>query len=74
MSCRTSVRSLVLFLNLLLIVPAYADQKPAARAGEPEIDPAVWLNRPGSPKAKLAKEKPQGETIAYEELIKRWKM
>ncbi len=41
MSCRTSVRSLVLFLNLLLIVPAYADQKPAARAGEPEIDPAA---------------------------------
>ncbi|MCZ6654751.1 MAG: M28 family peptidase [Planctomycetota bacterium] len=41
MSCRTSVRSLVLFLNLLLIVPAYADQEPAARAGEPEIDPAV---------------------------------
>ena len=40
----------------------------------PEIDPAVWLNRPGSPKAKLANEKPQGETIAYEELIKRWKM
>ena len=40
----------------------------------PEIDPAVWLARPGSPKAKLANEKPQGETIAYEELIKRWKM
>ena len=40
----------------------------------PEIDPNVWLSRPGSPKAKLANEKPQGETIAYEELIKRWKM
>ncbi len=38
----------------------------------PKIDPAVWLNKPGSPKAKLANEKPKGETIAYEELIKRW--
>jgi len=38
------------------------------------VDPSVWLNKPGSPKAKLANEKPQGETIAYEELIKRWKM
>jgi len=35
-------------------------------------DAAYWLNQPGSPKAKLANEKPQGETIAYDELIKRW--
>ncbi len=39
----------------------------------PEQDPSVWLNKPGSPKAKLANEKPQGETIDYDELIKRWK-
>ena len=38
----------------------------------PKIDPAVWLNKPGSPKAKLANEKPKGQTIAYEEMIKRW--
>ena len=31
-----------------------------------------WLSQPGSPKAKLANEKPQGQTIAYEDLIKRW--
>jgi glycerol transport system substrate-binding protein len=37
-----------------------------------EMDPSAWLNKPGSPKAKLANEKPQGETIAYEELVKRW--
>ena len=37
-----------------------------------ERDPSEWLNMPGSPKAKLANEKPQGETIAYSELIKRW--
>jgi len=38
----------------------------------PEVDPQEWLNKPGSPKAKLENEKPKGETIAYEELIKRW--
>lgn len=37
-----------------------------------EKDPSYWLDQPGSPKAKLANEKPQGETIAYDELVKRW--
>ncbi len=37
-----------------------------------ERDPSYWLNKPGSPKAKLANEKPKGETIDYNELIKRW--
>ena len=41
------------------------------RLNEPQ-DPSVWLNKPGSPKAKLANEKPKGETIAYDEMIKRW--
>ncbi len=41
MSCRKKVRSLGLFLILLLIVPAYADQEPAAQAGDPQIDPAA---------------------------------
>ncbi|PHR25946.1 MAG: ABC transporter substrate-binding protein [Desulfotalea sp.] len=36
------------------------------------IDPSIWLNRPGSPKAKLANEKPQGITIDYDELVKSW--
>jgi glycerol transport system substrate-binding protein len=31
-----------------------------------------WLGRPDGPKAKLDNEKPQGETVAYEEIIKRW--
>ncbi len=35
-------------------------------------DPSVWLNKPGSPKAKLANEKPKGETVNYDELVKRW--
>jgi len=33
---------------------------------------AEWLNMPGSPKAKLDNEKPRGETVDYDELVKRW--
>lgn len=33
---------------------------------------SYWLDQPGSPKAKLANEKPQGVTVAYEELLKSW--
>ncbi len=36
-----------------------------------EMDPQHWLDQPGSPKPKVD-EKPQGETIAYEDLIKNW--
>ena len=35
-----------------------------------EREASYWLDQPGSPKAKLENEKPQGETIAYDELIK----
>ena len=41
--------------------PRLNDEKPASE----------WLGKGGA-KAKLANEKPAGETIAYEELIKRW--
>ncbi|MEM6668959.1 MAG: ABC transporter substrate-binding protein [Pseudomonadota bacterium] len=37
-----------------------------------EKDPSEWLGRADGPKAKLDNEKPQGKTIAYDELIKRW--
>ncbi len=37
------------------------------------VAPELWLQKPGSPKAKLANEKPPGKTIKYDELIKRWK-
>ena len=40
------------------------------RLNEPK-DPSEWLGKGGA-KAKLDNEKPQGETISYEELIKRW--
>jgi len=36
-------------------------------------DPSYWLNQPGAPKAKLANEKPQGETIDYDALIQAWR-
>ncbi len=35
-------------------------------------DAQYWLDQPGSPVAKLENEKPQGETIAYDELLKSW--
>lgn len=41
------------------------------RLNEPK-EASYWLNKPGSPKAKLANEKPQGETIDYDELVKQW--
>jgi glycerol transport system substrate-binding protein len=37
-----------------------------------EKDPKEWLGKPDGPKAKLANEKPQGETVDYDELVKRW--
>jgi glycerol transport system substrate-binding protein len=40
---------------------------------EPQKDEAYWLNKPGSPKAKLANEKPKGETVDYDKLIQAWK-
>jgi len=39
----------------------------------PEKDEAYWLSQPGSPKAKLANEKPQGETVDYDGLLQAWK-
>jgi glycerol transport system substrate-binding protein len=38
-----------------------------------KVDEDEWLNKPGSPKAKLANEKPQGETVDYDKLIQAWK-
>ena len=35
-------------------------------------DPKLWLGKPDGPKARLANEKPRGQTIDYDELVKRW--
>jgi glycerol transport system substrate-binding protein len=37
-----------------------------------EKDPSEWLGKENGPAAKLENEKPQGETVAYDDLIKRW--
>jgi len=54
-----------------------ADEKAKTYGGcgprlNPESDPSKWLSSDHAPWAKLANEKPKGETIVYEELIKRW--
>ncbi len=36
-------------------------------------DESYWLSKPGAPKAKLANEKPQGETVDYDKLIEAWR-
>jgi glycerol transport system substrate-binding protein len=49
-----------------------AGMKNCAPKLNPEKDPKVWLDEPGAPKPKLANEKPPGQTVPYDELIKSW--
>jgi glycerol transport system substrate-binding protein len=54
-----------------------ADKKAKVYGGcgprlNPAKDPKEWLGKPNGPKAKLADEKPKGETVDYDELVKRW--
>jgi glycerol transport system substrate-binding protein len=37
-----------------------------------ESDAAYWLQQPGAPKPQLDNEKPAGETVPYDELIRTW--
>jgi glycerol transport system substrate-binding protein len=39
----------------------------------PERDAQYWIDQPGSPKPKLANEKPKGETVDYDKLIQAWR-
>jgi len=43
----------------------------------PKLNPATsaedWLKRSGSPKPKLANEKPKGETVPYDQLLEAWR-
>ena len=39
----------------------------------PEREESYWLNQPGAPKAKLANEKPPGQTVNYDDLIQAWR-
>ncbi|MBX2831184.1 MAG: ABC transporter substrate-binding protein [Rhodospirillales bacterium] len=38
-----------------------------------ERDAQYWFDQPGAPKALLANEKPQGETVKYDDLIAAWR-
>ncbi|TCT11726.1 carbohydrate ABC transporter substrate-binding protein (CUT1 family) [Tepidamorphus gemmatus] len=38
----------------------------------PVVDPSEWLGKPDGPAAKLENEKEPGQTVAYEDLIRRW--
>jgi glycerol transport system substrate-binding protein len=37
-----------------------------------EVDPAEWIGKPNGPAAKLDNEKEPGQTMPYEEIVKRW--
>ena len=50
---------------------ANVQPKCGPKLNEPR-NPEYWLSQPGSPKAKLDNEKPQGQTVSYDELIKSW--
>ncbi|WP_373506000.1 ABC transporter substrate-binding protein [Aestuariivirga sp.] len=41
------------------------------RLAEPK-DPSEWLGKADGPKAKLENEKEPGQTVAYEDIVKRW--
>ncbi len=50
-----------------------AGMKQCAPKLNPKKDPATWLSDKGAPWAKLANEKPKGETIPYDKLLQAWK-
>jgi glycerol transport system substrate-binding protein len=37
-----------------------------------EVDPAEWLGKENGPAAMLENEDEQGQTVAYEDIVKRW--
>ena len=37
-----------------------------------DLDEKYWIDQPGAPVAKLSNEKPAGQTVAYDDLVKRW--
>ena len=39
----------------------------------PATSAEEWLKRPGSPKPKLANEKPKGVTVPYDQLLEAWR-
>lgn len=63
-------------MDLVMARMQKADEKANTYGGcgprlNKKSDPQIWLDKPGSPKAKVD-EKPKGETVNYDELVKRW--
>ena len=63
-------------MDLVMARMQSADEKAGTYGGcgprlNQEREASYWLNQPGSPKAKV-NEKPKGETVNYDELVKRW--
>ena len=50
-----------------------AGMKNCAPKLNPKRDPNTWLSPNAAPWARLANEKPKGETIAYDQLLEAWK-
>jgi glycerol transport system substrate-binding protein len=50
-----------------------AGMKNCAPKLNPKQDPQSWLSNDAAPWAKLANEKPKGETVSYEQLLQAWK-
>ena len=50
-----------------------AGMKNCAPKLNPKRAPETWLSANAAPWAKLAKEKPKGETIGYDQLLEAWK-
>jgi len=48
-------------------------QKECGPKLNPEEDESYWYGQPGAPVPKLGNEKPQGETVDYDQLIQAWK-
>ena len=64
-------------MDLVMARMQRADEKANTYGGcgprlNEKSDPQMWLSKPGSPKAKV-NEKPKGQTVNYDELVKRWK-
>ena len=54
-------------------LPGLPRRPPPAGGGAKKEDAKKWLSDKGAPWAKLANEKPKGETIAYDTLLNAWK-
>jgi glycerol transport system substrate-binding protein len=60
-------------MDRILARLARAGMKNCAPKLNPEKDPKSWLSANAAPWAKLANEKPKGETVSYDRLLQAWK-